>query len=186
MSPRRRRYSLEKLQVVPTDSQETSWPLMREPVSGIEHTYAVMDGNEPRHNEWRFTVRVPADRTKYIEVRPSYHPNLKAWAELQDRSLLFARCTLGRYRGLYYCQFTLADPTGEKTRRRVRPEDRDRLDWLGIPPSIVKLKKNVRQTRGTDGDALVIIVRPLDYAMMIKLFFATKVWVLKEGFTLEG
>ena len=48
----------------------------------------------------------------------------------------------------------------------------------------MRLKKNVRPTRGTDGESLVVLVAPDDHAMMIRLFFATKVWVLKEGIAL--
>jgi hypothetical protein len=49
----------------------------------------------------------------------------------------------------------------------------------------MRLKRNVRPTRGTDGDALVVLVAADDHAAMIRLFFATKVWVLKEGITLD-
>ena len=49
----------------------------------------------------------------------------------------------------------------------------------------MRLKQNVRPTRGTDGDALVILVPAGDHAAMIRLFFATKVWVLKERVTLS-
>jgi hydrogenase maturation factor len=48
----------------------------------------------------------------------------------------------------------------------------------------MRRKQNVRPTKGTDGDALVVLVQPGDHAAMIRLFFATKVWVLKEGITL--
>lgn len=184
MSPRRR-YSLSKIRVVEGGEQQSVWPLMREAVTGTEHRYTVTDENLPARNAWEFTVRVPTDRTRYIEVRPAHVPNLKAWAELQDRSLLFARATRSGYSGWYYCQLTLADPTGEHTRRHVRRGDRSQLRWLGIPSWRYRLKQTVRPTRGTDGDAQVLIVEAEDHAMMIKLFFATKVWVLKEGFSLR-
>jgi hypothetical protein len=48
----------------------------------------------------------------------------------------------------------------------------------------MRRKQNVRPTRGTDGDSLVILVPAGDHAAMIRLFFATKVWILKEGITL--
>jgi hypothetical protein len=48
----------------------------------------------------------------------------------------------------------------------------------------MRLKHNVRPTKGTDGESLVVLVQPNDHAAMIRLFFATKVWVLKEGITL--
>ena len=44
----------------------------------------------------------------------------------------------------------------------------------------MRLKQNVRPTRGTDGEVLVVLVPSDDHAAMIRLFFAMKVWVLKE------
>jgi hypothetical protein len=183
MSPRRR-YSLKKIRVVKDGEQQSAWPLMREAVTGTEHRYSVTDENSSVRNKWVFTVRVPTDRTRYIEVRPADHPNLKAWAELQDRSLLFARATRSGYSGWCYCQLTLADPTGEKTRRKVPRGGRQQLRWLGIPSWRYRLKATVRPTRGYDGDGQVLIVRADDHATMIRLFFATKVWILKESFSL--
>jgi hypothetical protein len=49
----------------------------------------------------------------------------------------------------------------------------------------MRTKSRVRSTRGTDENALVILVDPDDHALMIRLFFAMKVWVLKEGIELE-
>jgi hypothetical protein len=49
----------------------------------------------------------------------------------------------------------------------------------------MRTKSRVRGTRGTDENALVILVDPDDHALMIRLFFAMKVWVLKEGIELE-
>jgi len=48
----------------------------------------------------------------------------------------------------------------------------------------MRLKQNVRPTRGTDGYSLVVLVPAGDHAAMIRLFFATKVWVLKERVSL--
>ena len=48
----------------------------------------------------------------------------------------------------------------------------------------MRLKQNVRPTRGTDGQALVVLVGANDHEAMIRLFFATKVWVLKEAVAL--
>jgi hypothetical protein len=50
----------------------------------------------------------------------------------------------------------------------------------------MRSKHVVKPTRGTDGDSLVVLVTADDYASMIRLFFATKVWVLKEGFQLTA
>jgi hypothetical protein len=39
----------------------------------------------------------------------------------------------------------------------------------------------VKPTRGTDANALVVLVPAGDHAAMIRMFFATKVWILSEG-----
>jgi hypothetical protein len=48
----------------------------------------------------------------------------------------------------------------------------------------MRAKERVRSTRGTDGNTLVVLVDPDDHAGMIRLYFAMKVWVLKEGIEL--
>jgi hypothetical protein len=63
----------------------------------------------------------------------------------------------------------------------VRGDERHDLPaWFEPLQSRMRLKQNVRPTRGTDGEALVVLVPSDDHAAMIRLFFAMKVWVLKE------
>ena len=49
----------------------------------------------------------------------------------------------------------------------------------------MRTKERVRSTRGTDGNTLVVLVDPDDHEAMIRLYFAMKVWVLKEGIQLQ-
>jgi hypothetical protein len=185
MAPRKR-YQLDRVTVDAGDSRPATWTFGGEPVSGTEQTYAVIDGNFPSRNEWEFMVRIPKVRGGRLEVRPRTTPNLKVWAELTDRSLTFSRATRGEARGRWYCQVALADPTGTKTKDVVKGEERRRLPaWFDALQGRMRLKKNVRPTRGTDGDSLVVLVPAEDHAAMIRLFFATKVWVLKEGVSLD-
>jgi hypothetical protein len=154
-------------------------------MSGAEQTYAVRDENFSSRNEWEFVVRIPRDRDERIEVRPRTTPNVKAWAELPDRSLTFSRATKGAARGKWYCQVALADPTGAKSRDIVRGDQRSQLPrWFDPLRGRMRVKQDVRNTRGTDGEALVVLVPADDHAAMIRLFFATKVWVLKERIAL--
>ena len=142
------------------------------------------DGNFPTRNLWEFMVRIPKTRGQRLEVRPRTTPNVKVWAELTDRSLTFARATKGEARGRWYCPVALADPTGQRSRDIIRGDQRHQLPaWFTSLQGRMRLKQNVRPTKGTDGESLVILVQPDDYAAMIRLFFATKVWVLKEGIT---
>jgi hypothetical protein len=181
----RKRYQLDLVTVEPGESRPATWTFAGDAVSGTEQSYLVIDGNFPARNVWTFMVRIPKERGGRLEVRPRTTPNLKVWAELTDRSLTFARATKGDARGRWYCQVALADPTGGRTKDVVKGDERDRLPaWFDPLRGRMRRKQNVRPTRGTDGDSLVILVPADDHAAMIRLFFATKVWVLKEGITL--
>ena len=69
----------------------------------------------------------------------------------------------------------------------VRGDERGDLPpWFEPLKGRMRIKQNVRTTRGTDGQALVVLVAPDDHAAMIRLFFATKVWVLKEKIALSA
>jgi hypothetical protein len=183
---RRARYRLDRVTVWPGEQRASTWTFAGQPVSGIEQVYAVRDENFPSRNEWEFLVRIPKDRER-IEVRPRTTPNVKVWAELPDRSLTFVRATKGTARGKWYCQVALADPTGAKSRDIVRGDERNELPpWFDSVRGRMRVKEKVRSTRGTDGQALVVLVDQDDHAAMIRLFFATKVWVLKERITLKS
>jgi hypothetical protein len=184
MAPRMR-YRLDQVTVEPGEERASTWTFGGKPVSGIEQTYTVRDDNFRSRNQWEFVVRRPRDRDERIEVRPRTTPNVKAWAELPDRSLTFARATKGEARGKWYCQVALADPTGHKSRDIVRGDERRQLPrWFDAVKGRMRIKENVRNTRGTDGQALVILVPADDHVSMIRLFFATKVWILKERIAL--
>jgi hypothetical protein len=181
----RKRYQLNRVKVEPGDSRPATWTFAGKPVTGTEQNYTVTDGNFATRNSWEFMVRIPKTRSERLEVRPRSTPNLKVWAELTDRSLTFARATKGDARGRRYCPVALADPTGARSRDVVRGDERARLPaWFDALQGRMRLKQNVRPTRGTDGQSLVVLVPADDHAAMIRLFFATKVWVLKEGITL--
>lgn len=185
MAPRKR-YQLDRVTVEAGDSRPATWTFGGEAVSGTEQTYAVTDGNFASRNGWEFMVRIPRTRGGRLEVRPRTTPNLRVWAELTDRSLTFSRATKGEARGKWYCQVALADPTGARTKDVVKGEERHQLPpWFDELQGRMRLKRNVRPTRGTDGESLVVLVPAGDHAAMIRLFFATKVWVLKEGVTLD-
>jgi len=81
----------------------------------------------------------------------------------------------------------LADPTGRRSRDIVRGDERRLLPrWFDGLKGKMRVKEKVRTTRGTDGQALVLLVPPDDHVSMIRLFFATKVWILKERFALPA
>jgi hypothetical protein len=185
----RKRYQLDRVTIQPSESRSASWTFpgkgQREAIFGTELSYAVTDGNFASRNEWEFLVRVPKMKDQPVEVRPRTTPNLKVWADLTNRSLIFARATKGEGRGRWYCKVALADPTGERTKDVVRGEERNELPrWFDALRGRMRLKQNVRPTKGTDGQALVVLVTAADHPAMIRLFFAMKVWILKEGISL--
>jgi hypothetical protein len=185
--PRRTRYQLDRVIVWPGEQRASTWTFGGTTMAGVEQTYAVRDENFPSRNEWDFVVRIPNGRDQRIEVRPRSTPNVKVWAELPDRSLTFSRATKGDAKGRWYCLVALADPTGVKSRDIVRADERSELPaWFDQLKGRMRKKQNVRSTRGTDGEVLVILVPARDHVAMIRLFFATKVWILKERVVLDA
>ena len=184
---RMRNYRLDRVLVEQGEAHAAQWTFAGESVSGTEQWYGVTDGNFPARNAWEFVVRLPKVKGERIEVRPRATPKVKAWTELTDRSLTFMRATMPTARGKRYCQVALADASGEKTKDVVRTGERDQLPkWFDAVSHRLRAKASVRRTKGTDGNALVALVQDDDHELMIRLFFAMKVWVLKEGFQLTG
>ncbi|HET6779104.1 MAG TPA: hypothetical protein VFH26_09465 [Gemmatimonadales bacterium] len=182
---RRTRYQLDRVTVEAGEQRPSTWTFGGTPVSGTEQTYSVRDTNFPARNQWDFLVRTPSVKDGRVEVRPRTTPNVKVWAELTDRSITFMRATKGDTRGKWYCKVALADPTGRKSRDVVRGDERGSLPpWFDALKGRMRMKQSVRATRGNDGEDLVVLVAGDDHAAMIRLFFATKVWVLKEGIAL--
>lgn len=179
------RYRLDRVMVQAGEERASTWTFGGEPMSGIEQTFTVRDENFSARNQWEFLVRTPSGRDGRIEVRPRTTPNVKVWAELPDRSLTFLRATKGAARGKWYCKVALADPTGAKSRDVVRADERSDLPaWFDPLKGRMRRKQAVRTTRGNDGEDLVVLVAADDHAAMIRLFFATKVWILKERIAL--
>jgi hypothetical protein len=184
---RRTRYHLDRVMVKAGEQRPSTWTFGGAPVSGIEQTYSVRDTNFPARNQWDFLVRTPTIRDGRVEVRPRSTPNVKVWAELTDRSITFMRATKGEARGKWYCKVALADPTGQKSRDVVRADERGDLPpWFDPLKGRMRKKHSVRTTRGNDGEDLVALVARDDHPAMIRLFFATKVWILKEGIALSA
>src|SRR5438093_320234 len=106
---------------------------------------------------------------------------------MDRRAIMFERIRRGRHVGDCYCKVALADPAGERTRLIARVDEKKKLPyWLKPLSPKMRSKESVRHTRGTDRDALVIVVDPDDHQQMISLFLAAKAWVLKERFRLRG
>lgn len=189
----RKRYDLNRVAVESREQRAAAWTFPgksgRDTVNGTDYIYSVIDENLGGRYLWEFVVRVPDARTGQLEVRPLTAPRSKTWAELPRRSVMFPFAKLGDARGKRYCKVWLAQPQGggadARTKTGVRWEQRDALPrWFEPLRSRMRKKEKVNATKGSDGDALVIVVPADDHAAMIRLFFAMKVWVLKERFML--
>ncbi len=182
---KRMRYRLDRVSVEAGNQRPSAWTFAGKPVSGTEQTFTVRDENFRARNEWEFIIRTPGGRDGRVEVRPRTTPNVKVWAELPDRSITFVRATKPEARGKWYCKVALADPTGAKSRNVVRADERGDLPpWFEALKGRMRKKQSVRTTQGNDGQDLVVLVSAGDHTAMIRLFFATKVWILKEKVTL--
>jgi hypothetical protein len=178
----RRRYKLDKVTVNSLESRQANWTFAGDALRGTELSFAVTDTNVTNSNRWEFIVRVPDDSRGRVEVRPRSVPAVKVWDELPDRSLTFMPATKPAARGKWYCQVAFADVTGERSKAVISADARSRLPhWFAPLEGRMRRKEAVKPTKGTDGNALVVLVPAGDYAGMIRLFFATKVWVLAEG-----
>lgn len=179
-------YRIDRVQLGEPHVRQSAWAFARTTTRGTEYTYRVADGNHTQRNHWEFVVRVPEAANGRIEVRPVKVPNDKAYAGLDRRALTFMRGTRSGYTGFRYCQLSLAKPGGDGTRDIVHRGEKGRLPyWLRHLGWRLKEKATVRNTRGTDARSLVVLVRPKDHQMMIRLFFAAKAWILKRGISLE-
>jgi hypothetical protein len=194
----RKKYRLDQVTVVPGEVHRAKWSFAKggrqAPVKGNEHLYAVTDGNLAGRNKWEFLVRVPDESDGRVEIRPRSTPPTQTWKALTYRSVQFQKATKGDARGKRYCKVSLAvppagrakdDPRGTRTKDVIRGDQRrDLPKWFESLQGRMRTKERVRSTRGTDGNTLVILVNPDDHVMMIRLYFAMKVWVLKEGIEL--
>lgn len=182
---KKKTYRLDRVLVEKGEATPAQWTFAGASMTGTEQWFDVTDNNLTGRNRWQFVLRLPKAAGDRIEVRPRSTPALKVWEELTDRSLTFMRATMPAARGKRYCQVALADSTGQKTKDVVRTDERHLLPkWFDLISHRLRAKESVRRTKGTDGQALVALVQDADHEMMIRLFFAMKVWVLKEKFVL--
>lgn len=169
------------------ESRKARWDMANNPVSGREYIYAVKDHNFRHLNDWEFTIRVPYARCKdkNIQIQPRLVPDKVIWKGMEFRVITFIPTTTGNHPDKYYCKMFLSDVSGSKTKEGTRRGERDILPpWLQLHyyRSIMRLKKTVASTHGSDHYSQVMIVKPDDFLRMIRIFFANKIWVVQEGY----
>jgi hypothetical protein len=157
----------------------------KRPASGVEYLYEVKDGNFSTLNEWEFVVRVPTGDSRSIIVQPTRVPAKKVWADIERRSIVWRPATLNPYKKKVYCKVTLSDPTEKQNKVGLARGERDLLPpWFKKLRHRLRLKGTVTTSNAPDLNAQILLSSKANHAEMIRSFFALKVWVLQEGWSL--
>jgi hypothetical protein len=179
------RYRFDRIELEGPEKKAATWAFAGgKTIRGTEYRYRVKDANHRQRNRWVLLVRVPDYPYGRIEVRAEQAPNDQAFVGLDHRALTFRRCTLGTYTRFRYCPLALAKPSGaakdvvHNSQKYLLPA------WLRSQLRL-RQKRTVRHSKGTDLKSLVALVPRDDYEEMIRVFLATKAWVLKSGFVLD-
>lgn len=178
-------FDLAKLKIERVGEFRDEWRMAKEPVQGEVVVFNVVDGNLRDDNSWIFYVQIPDQDSgdDNLIVRPETAPSREDLVKVERRAVTFLFADVNPYIGKRYCKVNLADPTGEKTKVGVRYDERDDLpSWMSPFRAQMKDKESVKETRGTDRQALVVFFKSDDYEGMVKLFMATRVWPLLAGF----
>jgi hypothetical protein len=177
-------YKIEKLDIKSLERRTGAWSAYGGPaITGTEHIYEVKDANYRTMNKWTIAVRVPNAKHGEIIVQPILTPGKKVWAGIDRKPIVLVYATKHPNRGLVYCKLNLASG---KTKKAARRGERDALPkWFDFLKSKMRLKNNVKTTYGNDFNVQVAVIKPDDHETMIALYFALKVWVMAEGFSLD-
>jgi len=178
-------FSLAKIQIRLLATREHHWEFSGTLNYGVEHTYEVVDGNVPTANRWEFLLRVPHDAMERTVVKPHRIPSDESYSGLESRALTFTPASAPEYEGELYCEISLADSTGERNRKVARRSEADVLPtWFAGLAGRFRSKADVNPNLKRGGAQLVALVEPDDHETMLKLYMATKPWVLKSQYEL--
>lgn len=180
-------YKTKLVEVEPVETRRATWTTAggRRPVSGEEYEYKVKDGNFPTLNEWKFVVRVPSGDSKSIVVQPTLVPGKKVWAGIERRSIVWNPATINPHKKKVYCKVNLAVPTKVQNKVGLARGERYLLPpWFKKLRHRLRLKGTVTTTKAYDDKAQVLLASKQNHVEMIRSFFALKVWVLEEGYSL--
>ena len=181
----RQAYKPSKLKVELKEQKSAKWQYDGI-VKGTEFFYTVKDENFDRLNQWTFRIQVPDDAYAEIIVQPAKTPAKNVWAGIARSSIVFNRATREGYKSLVYCKMFLADPTGGNTKKGTARGDRPEFPkWFQTFRWRMRLKKSLTTTRGHDYNAQVIFADRKNHSLLIKIYFALKVWVLASDYILK-
>ncbi len=182
-------FDLSKLQTKKVGAFPDEWTMAKVHIRGEVFVFEVIDRNMRNDNSWIFYVQIPEDKSDddNIIVRPETAPSRDELVAVERRAVTFMPTDKGSAVGKKrYCKVNLADPSGDRTKIGVRYDERNNLpDWISPFQSKMRKKESVKETLGRDGQSLVVLFNNDDYEGMIQLFFATRIWPLLVGFTME-
>ena len=170
--------------------KEGKWEFGGKSVKGTIIEFTVIDHNFGSDNKWSFIVREPdrIEKGAYVEVKPVDHPQKTCWDRIERMSINFSPADMPNYNGMMYAQIFIADVDGRKTKRKNRIVVKNGQRPL-LPHFFryfkIRRKETVATSRVNDGRHLVIVTHERDYDDMIKVFLATKAWVLYNRFVLD-
>ena len=182
----KRRFEAHKLVIKAAGQRPARWKWQKRNIRGTEYDYRVLDYNFSRYRRWLIRISEPDafDHGAYVKVQPINVPARKLFAGLERRSINLPLGTVGDYKHYLYAKVSISDIGGRKNRLYVKSSDRQGLpQWLRSFK--LRKKETVAFTDAFDGDALVAVIRPGDHRAMIRLFLASKAWVLSSGFRLS-
>lgn len=168
-----------------SENRDGHWKFHESQFTGIIYEYEVEDQNFRSPYKWIFEVCVPNKfhREAYILVKPTQHPQKSYWASIERKMVNFARVKTGVYRGWVYAKLNIADVTDKKNKIGITKGKRSFLP-IYIRKFNLRLKKTAVSTRGTDSNYEIAVTQPQNHRAMIRLFFALKIWVMYDNFSL--
>jgi len=178
----------QKLRVAWEECFRGEWTMAKQRVIGPVDVYSVKDTNFRKLNDWTFHVHTPDGRCRdeNIIVKPDEAPARNDMGWIEGKSITFRPTDRPTAFGCLYCKINLADPTGWRTKVGTKRGERDGMPpWMAPFRYRMRLKATVKDTRGTDAKAQVVLVQKEDHERMIQLFFAMRVWPQVVGFTKE-
>lgn len=172
-------FDTQKIRIAWADEFKEEWLMAKRRVIGTVDVYMVTDGNFRKQNEWVFHVKTPDRRCRdnNIIIQPDGSPGRSDVGWIEGKSITFIPVTSETQAGNVYCKINLADPTGWRTKVGTHRGERDDMPpWMSPFRYRMRLKATVKETRGTDAKAQVVLLRRDDHERMIQLFFAMRVW----------
>jgi hypothetical protein len=183
-------YSLSKIEIQPiTGPWWVLTQFQQDFKSAYRHYVQVTDRNGATPTKWMFKIEEVhlGERGIQIGVGPMHTPEDDMMLELLNRrSIQSKRCAGTTDNDRYYAEMWLSDSTGKKNRLLVRDADAET-----VPTWIKKLYLNDKNRwflrssmePGTRRDSICVYISKSNaHRELIELFFATRIWVLQEGF----